>query len=411
MADPQSVAPILGSMASAVIASLRNPSQAGPVDRAMGATASLGLCLAVLRVVGNAYKTSRHLENGDPYEASGNNTHKRGGLTGSVGHFLYAYMRKFLRRVLEDEDVDIMDDDFNPSSHITHAGSCHCGSVDFEVVAPRCLQVRDGVGKIQYRHTKVKTSNFKVFKGHECLKTYYVVSDRNHDKGAHAFCQHCGVHILYAPWKNSPNLFINVNCLPEGIRKVRVAHEVDSDILDVVPTDTQWDALSTVSEVSFQRTESLAPGNSYDPWGSRFSDRIDENSVTHSVSDFFYQKKSEFALSPSLTAATESQLSSDTSLSTLRLPGSDDSTIIQHDGESTVRSFNSVRSQQQKHKAISLKPLNIRQDISPADQQVSTPEMRDHMKKFMKKHLSPPKKSGIKITKMEENDASAHARQ
>jgi hypothetical protein len=374
MADSQSVAPILGSMATAIKASLKNP---GSSD-AMGAAASLGLCLAILRVVGSAYSASKHLENGGQYDGAKTSSASS---AGSLSHFIMSYVTKFLRRVLLADDADIMEDDLdlNPSSCITHAGSCHCDSVAFEVVAPRCLQARDGVGKIQYRHTKVKTSNFKVFNGHEFLKTYYVVSNGTSDRGAHAFCQNCGVHILYAPWKNSPHLFINVNCLAEGIRKVRLARGADK-ILDAVPADGQWDALSTVSEVSgdsrwniFQHQESTGSGASYSDTNTWKYDRtIDELSVSPSMSEFSYSRKPrQFSQSPTLTATTESQISSDAS--SLRILEGDDS---------TVRSYKSTRTAS----SISLKPLNSRLE-SPAEQQLS-PAMRDQMKKFMEKHLS-----------------------
>lgn len=381
MPDSQSVAPILGSMATAIKASLKNPGTAGSADRALGAAASLGLCLAILRVVGSAYGASSRLENGDQFDGANAASSSS---AGTLSHFIMSYMRTFLRRILLAEDADVMEDELdpNPSSCITHAGSCHCDSVVFEVVAPRSLQARDGIGKIQYRHTKVKTSNFKVFKGQEYLKTYYVVSNGTYDRGAHAFCQNCGVHILYAPWKNSPHLFINVNCLAEGIRKVRLDRGADN-ILDAVPADGQWDAQSTVSEVSgdsrwniFQHQESTGSGASTtDTTTWKYDRTIDEHSVVSppSLSEFSYSKKShQFSLSPALTAATESQISSDAS-SLMRIEGDD----------STVRSYKSTRTAT----SISLNPLNPRLE-SPAEQQLS-PAMRDQMKKFMKKHLSP----------------------
>eukprot|EP00980_Cylindrotheca_fusiformis_P031614 scaffold26688_cov137-Cylindrotheca_fusiformis.AAC.3 len=366
-------------MASAIKTSLKNAGSAGPADRALGAAASLGLCLAILRLVGSAYGASSRLENGDQFGAVKSPSSRSS--TGSASNFIVSYVRNFLRRMLlAEEDLDIMDP--NPSSYITHAGSCHCQSVVFEVVAPRSLQARDRIGKIQYRHAKVKTSNFKVFKGQERLKTYYVVSDgSSHDKGAHAFCQDCGVHILYAPWKNSPHLFINVNCLAEGIRKVRLDRGADS-ILDVVPADGQWDAASTVSEVSgdsrwnfFQHQDSSASSgfSTADTSTWKYDRAIDEHSaVTPSVSETSYVRKPhQISLSPTMTAATESQISSDTS-SLMRMDGDD----------ITVRTYKSTRTAP----SISLKPLNPRLE-SPAEQHLS-PAMADQMKKFMKKHLA-----------------------
>ena len=56
------------SMATAMKSSIKtNASHGGgnSTDRALGAAASLGLCLAILRVVGSAYSASRHIESGD----------------------------------------------------------------------------------------------------------------------------------------------------------------------------------------------------------------------------------------------------------------------------------------------------------------------------------------------------------
>jgi hypothetical protein len=274
--------------------------------------------------------------------------------------------------MLLEDDVDAFDDNFddnldpNPSSTITHAGSCHCGAVVFEVVAPRRLQARDVVGKIQYRHTKVKTSNFRVFQGQKFLKTYYVMSDNSHDRGAHAFCQQCGVHILYAPWKNSPHLFINVNCLGEGVRKVRSMSGIDS-ILDTVPAD--MDNQSTVSEVSGDSRWNLFLQH-HDSSGSGITDDV-------SISDYSYTRKPhQVSISQSLTAQTE--LSSNAS-SMSRLEGDD----------STVRSFKSARTSG----SISLQPLQAHtHHVSPAEQNLS-PAMRDNMKKYMSRHLNSDKKS------------------
>jgi len=362
-------------MATAMKSSIKTDGSTGgnSADRALGAAASLGLCLAILRVVGSAYTASRHIENGESKERP-SSPHKSTSRT--ISHFLLSYVRNFLKKYLMEDDVDAFDDDFddgvdpNPSSTIAHAGSCHCGEVVFEVVAPRRLQARDVVGKIQYRHTKVKTSNFQVFKGQKCLKTYYVRSDNSHDRGAHAFCQQCGVHILYAPWKNSPHLFINVNCLSEGVRRVRSSSAADS-VLDTVPAD--MDNISTVSEVSGDSRWNLFLQH-HDSGGSGIHDDV-------SISDYSYTRKPhQVSLSPSLTAQTE--LSSNASLVS-RLESDD----------STVRSFKSVKSARTTG-SISLQPLQVQtHHVSPAEQNLS-PAMRDQMKKYMSRHLKSEKKIG-----------------
>ena len=64
MSETHSVAPLFTSIANAIMMSLKN-SKAGPVDRALGAAASLGLSLAILRLVGSSYSSSNRLENGE----------------------------------------------------------------------------------------------------------------------------------------------------------------------------------------------------------------------------------------------------------------------------------------------------------------------------------------------------------
>ena len=385
MSQSQSAAPILGTMASAIQSAIKS-TQAGPVDRALGVATSLGLSLAVLRLVGSTYNASRRLEVDVEEESSRSNS------GGSIARFFASYMRRLLRTLLIGDESELLDDvDPSPSSCITHSGSCHCNSVVFEVLAPRCLAARDGTGKIQYRHTKVKTSTFRVQKGHECLKTYYVVSKGAYDTGAHAFCERCGVHVLYAPWKNSPHLFINVNCLAEGIRKVRVARGVDS-IDDAVPAEGQWDdfdLFSTVSEVT--RDSRWPPFHSSDAtvsstsdWNWKAQNRIEDiSSSSQSISDYSFRKP-HFSLSPTLTATTESRTSSEASFSALQDDrSSNGSTSFAYPRPITLLPKPSPRNYD---------------NYSASSNQFASPELRDQMKYFMKKHISPTSTKNNAIT-------------
>ena len=139
---------------------------------------------------------------------------------------------------------------------VAHQGSCHCESIQFTVLAPRGLTAQDGPGKIQFRHTRVRASNFRIHTGHEWLKTYYVYFPATGKKGAHAFCERCGVHILYAPSKSTPYLSINVRCLRDHgtTTKIKVTSTKDG-ISDGIPAVGQFDPihndqLSTISEVT-----------------------------------------------------------------------------------------------------------------------------------------------------------------
>jgi hypothetical protein len=180
-------------------------------------------------------------------------------LSRSASLSLLGIFRRFLKRLLLDEpteqssaaaEKEVMSP--NDGKVISHQGSCHCESIQFRFLAPRCLSAHVGPGKIQYRHAQINASNFRIFAGHESLKTYYVYRN-NAKKGAHAFCERCGVHILYAPSKRTPLLYINVNCVEgNGVTKIRTMtteHAISEGFADNGQWDTS-DQLSTISEVT-----------------------------------------------------------------------------------------------------------------------------------------------------------------
>lgn len=193
---------------------------------------------------------------------------KRANTKSKGSPFLLGWIRRLLRRLLlDDEDVtfkrnqidlDAAGENDTPDKDggavITHRGSCHCESIHFEVFAPRQLTAQDGLGKISYSHIQVQATQFRIFAGYECLKMYYVYSHTgNGKKGAHGFCERCGVHLLFAPSKTCPMLFVNANCLKEnGIGKIQMANKKHS-VSDSFAADGQWDNsdhLSTISEVT-----------------------------------------------------------------------------------------------------------------------------------------------------------------
>jgi hypothetical protein len=233
-------------------------------ERAVGYSAITGTSLVALRVLLYAFRLVQGSSNnsiGDD-EISDCTTDdvitKRARTTSNS---ILSIFRRTLRRILLDDEPTAISKDTTDHEEvtdgplITHQGSCHCESIQFTVLAPRCLAAQDGPGKIQFQHTEVRTSNFRVYAGHECLKTYYVVYRDSGKKGAHAFCERCGVHVLYAPSKQGKNLFINVRCLDDdGDRKVKLTSS-KSGISDGIPTAGQFDninsdQLSTISEVT-----------------------------------------------------------------------------------------------------------------------------------------------------------------
>jgi len=233
------------------------------VERAVGLSAITGTSLVVLRFLLYAFRSVRGSDNINNIEDEISDCTTDDAIarrTRTTSNSLLGIFRRTLRRILLDEPTAIANGTTNPEDStdgplVTHQGSCHCESIQFNVLAPRCLAAQDGPGKIQFRHTQVRASNFLVYAGHEWLKTYYVVFRDSGKKGAHAFCERCGVHVLYAPSKSTPYLSINVRCLrDEGTRNIRLTSKKDG-ISDGIPVEGQFynmnsDQLSTISEVT-----------------------------------------------------------------------------------------------------------------------------------------------------------------
>uniref|UniRef100_A0A7S0XLD0 CENP-V/GFA domain-containing protein n=1 Tax=Pseudo-nitzschia delicatissima TaxID=44447 RepID=A0A7S0XLD0_9STRA len=183
----------------------------------------------------------------------------------TASYSILGIFRRTLRRIVLDETEyiarapsanSLVTKDTNDEEKlVTHQGSCHCESIQFTVMAPSVMHARDGPGKIQFRHVSVKAANFQVYAGFDNLKTYYVAYRDSDDKGAHAFCERCGVHVLFAPSKASPNVCINVRCFRDDKnRKIKLTSKKDN-ISAGIPVAGQFDnvnsdQLSTISEVT-----------------------------------------------------------------------------------------------------------------------------------------------------------------
>lgn len=218
-------------------------------ENPFGAAATLGLGVGILRWL---MSSLRHRKLADGDNDSAEVIVVREGVMDAV----LSSIRRALRRLLLDADELAQYESINPidEAHvvdgalISHQGSCHCSSVRFEIRAPRTLIAKEGPGKINYRHTDIKSSNLRVMRGANHLKTYYVkVKD---DRGAHAFCDRCGCHILYAPSRDAKRLMINTHCIDEGIRKIKVV-DTKSSLSHGSNLESQWDdQLTTISEIS-----------------------------------------------------------------------------------------------------------------------------------------------------------------
>ena len=391
--DMDSITSIVGSATTSALSRGASSKQQGLVldcDRALGAAASFGLSFAVLRLVAHAYQTMQS-------ESTENSTLYGGGVSSrvlSIG--LLGYFRRFLRRILIDDDTrhDSTLDNVSDGKMITHQGSCHCESVCFEAVAPRCLATQDGPGKIQFRRTEIKASKFKVVKGRECLNTYYV--DRTEagtaKRGAHAFCSRCGVHVLFAPDRSSKTLFLNVNCVAEtGIRKLRSTPTRET-ISDGVAVEGQWDdQLSTISEVS---TETAFMKRLYSQDSAFSSDSCSSGHwktypSSHESNEIFLQTPSlapkGYPAAPPTPTTVDSFTATESQVSTsYRVPSTDLDSLAESDSLISLKA--------------PPKPTLLRTPV-PQTQGATTPQVRDQMKYFMRKHLgrplAPPEKSSV----------------
>ena len=96
---------------------------------------------------------------------------------------------------------------------VTHRGGCHCGQVQFEVVAPAELEVHDCncsiCRKVGYLHLLVSQSQFKLLQGGDHLTTYTF----NTGTAQHYFCKFCGVKSFYVPRSHPEGYSVNARCI------------------------------------------------------------------------------------------------------------------------------------------------------------------------------------------------------
>lgn len=116
----------------------------------------------------------------------------------------------------------------------THAGSCHCGAVRFEVdadldderiLACNCSMCR----KKGHLHLIVEPDRFRLLSGADVLSTYRFGTRI----AVHRFCQQCGIHPFYTPRSHPDMVSVNVRCLDD----------VDLEAIDIEPFDgANWEA-------------------------------------------------------------------------------------------------------------------------------------------------------------------------
>ena len=98
----------------------------------------------------------------------------------------------------------------------THRGSCHCGSVAFEVDAPAAIEATrcncSICTKSGFLHLIVPATRFRLVEGKDSLTTYRF----NTGVAKHTFCKTCGVKAFYVPRSNPDGYSVNVHCLDQS---------------------------------------------------------------------------------------------------------------------------------------------------------------------------------------------------
>ena len=103
-----------------------------------------------------------------------------------------------------------------------YAGSCHCGSITFQVQAPETIEADrcncSICTKSGYLHLIVPLNRFTLLTGESSIATYTFGSGI----AKHTFCKVCGVKPFYTPRSNPDGIDVNVNCLDVDGGEVKV---------------------------------------------------------------------------------------------------------------------------------------------------------------------------------------------
>jgi len=265
IADP--VARIVSSMFTQPLR--RSPDGQGIIvgtDQALGYAATLGLSLAVYRLVAAMMKGSRRSVDEDR-DGGGSTDASSGRGILTFPSFLLTFLRAALFRKIQDGDS------YHRAAHgrdqkkgnakkkgedlagpdMQHRGGCHCGSIRFTLCAPRNIAALDCGGKIRYPHYPTTADKFQLTKGSRHLKMYYVTVNNVSEDGsptgttcmaAHTFCGRCGVNLLRAPDSTMDALEVNVGCLErDGYATVDVEYYRADDKVGLgagAPLPHQW---------------------------------------------------------------------------------------------------------------------------------------------------------------------------
>jgi hypothetical protein len=357
---------------------LKSSNKNHAVDRALGAAATLGLSIVILRLVAQAMKSVQQSDN-DEQESS------------STFKIIQEILKGLFQRKQQQEEKAVLDET------VIHTGSCHCRAVAFELAAPRTLVAQHGPGKISYAHTRTRAGNFRFIKGTDHLQIYYVsvpagAAERNGVEptvGAHTFCSQCGVHILHAASPNSDTLHVNVSCVDQhGNNKPRIQwNQRTASLSGGVPVPRQWEAEEDVEE----RRNTWSTMESEDDGTLESSSKLDENPETlDGITPSDHSWKSATAdPSPSPgTPSTVGTVGTDSIVSAMRYR----SLALEQQDASSEEDSESLPTFT---KRPLLPPLStssrsvggVADSPSRKTPTTTTPMMRDQLKYYMSKHL------------------------
>jgi len=107
-----------------------------------------------------------------------------------------------------------------------YKGGCFCGSVQFEVHAPKVIECKhcncSFCSMTGYLHLIVPKSDFKLIQGEKKLTSYSFDTAR----AEHKFCKTCGAKSFYVSNSSTEEYDVNVNFLKPIPNKLNIKEQV-----------------------------------------------------------------------------------------------------------------------------------------------------------------------------------------
>lgn len=105
-----------------------------------------------------------------------------------------------------------------------YQGSCHCGTIKFEVEAADEVEVENCNCSIcnmtGFLHLIVPLRDFRLTSGEDNLITYTF----NTGVAKHKFCKTCGIKPFYVPRSNPDGMDINLRCITPQPKSTKVVN-------------------------------------------------------------------------------------------------------------------------------------------------------------------------------------------